>query len=143
MCTKQDRELAPLAVAQVRHWGGVLEHPAGSTLWEACGLPLPPEDPMRWPADGYGGRSVEVAQVSWGHCSRKLTWLYFVGVDRVDVASTVRVGGVPTHHVSRDAERARRNSYTLKRTSTKQNKLTPVAFAEWLLSLAATARRSA
>jgi len=36
-----EKELAPLAVAHVRHWGGVLEHPASSSLWAHCALPRP------------------------------------------------------------------------------------------------------
>jgi hypothetical protein len=92
--------------------------------------------------DGYGGWAIEVDQCAWGHVARKATWLYLVDISPAAVAESVRVGGEPTHHVSRDAERARRNGYTLKRTSTKQNKLTPLAFAEWLISLAATARRT-
>jgi len=46
-----ERNLARLAVAMVREFGGVLEHPAGSTLWSAQGLP-PPENAMR----SAGGR---------------------------------------------------------------------------------------
>ena len=40
-CRHQARELAPLAVAQVRRWLGVLEHPMGSLLWREMALPLP------------------------------------------------------------------------------------------------------
>lgn len=33
-----EKDLAPWAVEKVRRWGGVLEHPANSSLWIACGL---------------------------------------------------------------------------------------------------------
>lgn len=36
-----ERDLAMFAVAQVRKWGGALEHSAGSTLWAVAGT---------WPA---------------------------------------------------------------------------------------------
>lgn len=41
LCTKQDKTCAPRAVEQVRKFGGVLEHPAHSRLWNHCDLPLP------------------------------------------------------------------------------------------------------
>lgn len=69
------RELAPLAVKQVRACGGVLEHPACSSLWAAVGLPKPGEFPDQW-----GGYTLEVDQYNWGHPARKRTWLYIVGV---------------------------------------------------------------
>jgi hypothetical protein len=83
----QARELAPLAVAQVRRWGGILEHPAGSLLWdEPLGLPRP--EPYRQMTiqgperDDWGGFTIEVDQSAWGHpLSHKRTWLYMVGVD--------------------------------------------------------------
>ena len=69
------RELAPLAVEQVRANGGALEHPAHSSLWPACGLPKPCEFP-----DAWGGYTLEVDQYGWGHPARKRTWVYVVGV---------------------------------------------------------------
>lgn len=41
-CRLQDPTLAPIAVAQVRQFGGILEHPKGSELfWNRTGLGLP------------------------------------------------------------------------------------------------------
>lgn len=67
------KALAPLAIELVRQWGGVVEHPAGSSLWSYCGLPLRG-------TDIYGGRTVGVLQMWWGHKARKATWLYVCGV---------------------------------------------------------------
>jgi hypothetical protein len=67
--------LALRAVEQVRAWGGVLEHPARSGLWAYYELPLPGAPP-----DEFGGYTIEVTQVEWGHVARKRTWLYLVGV---------------------------------------------------------------
>ena len=36
-----EKQLAYLALAQVRLNGGILEHPAGSRLWKEAPLPLP------------------------------------------------------------------------------------------------------
>ena len=76
MCkaTHEERELALIAVGQVRRFGGVLEHPAGSRLWATCDLPLPES---MFP-DGFGGRSYLVAQGDYGHKAPKATWLYAV-----------------------------------------------------------------
>lgn len=74
LCTKQDPACGRCAVRQVRKYGGVLEHPQHSSLWNACGLPRPGAPP-----DSSGGYSVEVRQVWWGHVCEKLTWLYIVG----------------------------------------------------------------
>lgn len=48
--TADEHALGFLAVAQVRANGGVLEYPAGSTLWRDAGLPIPGA-----PADAGGG----------------------------------------------------------------------------------------
>lgn len=139
-----EHDCGPLAAAQVREFGGVLEHPAGSHLWKAK------ERPMPWPGespDAWGGFTIEVNQVDWGHPARKRTWLYIVGVpgEMVDLLVSRRPfpGREPTHHVSRDAERACRNGYTLKRTSSAMRRRTPVAFAEFLIALAEQANRRA
>ena len=66
----------PIAVEHVRKYGGVLEHPAGSKLWGACAMPPPglwlnetrskyADDACE--ADAYGGYTIEVRQVEWGH----------------------------------------------------------------------------
>lgn len=134
-----EHDCALKALTHVSLFGGILEHPAGSLLWRRCGLSEPGGLPDTW-----GGYTIEVDQVEWGHVARKRTWLYIVGLPLAMALEAVRErpfpGRKPTHHVSRNAERARRRGYTLKRTSTKQNKLTPPAFAEWLVALAKRAK---
>ena len=65
------------AVASVRRWGGVLEHPALSSAWPAFSLPRPPGSGWSSP-DEFGGRSIAVEQGHYGHPARKPTWLYAV-----------------------------------------------------------------
>ena len=72
---KDRRELALVAVDQVRKFGGVLEHPASSQLFFEARLPLPGEFP-----DAFGGRTYDIAQGDFGHVAPKLTWLYAVGL---------------------------------------------------------------
>lgn len=68
-----EKELAIWAVAQVRKWGGVLEHPRKSTLWPHCNLPAPGS------TDEFGGWTLVISQRWWGHKAEKLTNLYIVG----------------------------------------------------------------
>lgn len=70
------------ALAAVRRFGGVLEHPAYSFAWRRFELPRP--------ARGYWSRSLldqgwvtEVDQAAYGHPARKRTWLYYVGAEPV------------------------------------------------------------
>lgn len=64
------------ALASVRTWGGVLEHPADSRAWEAFGLSKPRRGGAWTALDEFGGASVYVEQGNYGHPARKPTWLY-------------------------------------------------------------------
>jgi hypothetical protein len=64
------------ALASVRQWGGVLEHPADSHAWDAFGLAKPPRKGGWVEADDHGGWTCCVEQGHYGHASRKATWLY-------------------------------------------------------------------
>lgn len=71
------------ALASVREWGGVLEHPEASKAWAAHGLVAPPKSGGWIRADfvagpGHGcGWTCCVEQGHYGHVARKATWLYF------------------------------------------------------------------
>ncbi len=69
------------ALAAVRRFGGVLEHPAYSLAWARYGLGRPPESGGWVSADFEGGWSAYVEQGRYGHPARKATWLYAVGVE--------------------------------------------------------------
>lgn len=74
-----DGDCFAAALEAVRKWGGVLEHPARSQAWRAFGLPRPHRE--GWVAcftdDGW---AIEVDQHAYGFPTRKVTWLYCVGV---------------------------------------------------------------
>jgi hypothetical protein len=128
-CVRPDeKDLALHAVKMVRAWGGVLEHPRGSTLWGAAGLPLPGEA-----ADGWGGFTIEVDQYHWGHRAQKPTWLYLVGVDRVPVLP-VREGR-PTHYI-----RPPRNGAGFKVVTKAEREHTPKELAAWLVDMVGGAK---
>jgi hypothetical protein len=70
------------ALAAVREWGGVLEHPEHSHAWRAHGI-NPPEQSGWWPVVGEaGGWTCRIEQGFYGHFARKATWLYAVATDR-------------------------------------------------------------
>lgn len=130
---------APRAVEQVRRWGGVLEHPAHSRLWAYAELPKPGAG-----RDAWGGYAIAINQSDWGHCARKPTWIYCVGVDPALAAQrpasrepTHWIGG--TRNVVRGGHRGRVPP-GIKVCSAQQRRRTPPLFAAWLVSLAASVR---
>lgn len=64
------------ALAAVRKWGGVLEHPEASRAWDYFGLNRPPRAGGWIKADFEGGWTCCIEQGNYGHRGRKLTWLY-------------------------------------------------------------------
>lgn len=68
------------ALAAVRRYAGVLEHPADSKAWQAFGLNTPPRSGGWVVADAHGGSTCYVEQGHYGHLARKGTWLYAAGV---------------------------------------------------------------
>lgn len=66
------------ALASVRRFGGVLEHPANSIAWAMFELPRPARHGWARSFDDPGW-ATEVSQVAYGHRARKRTWLYYIG----------------------------------------------------------------
>lgn len=79
------------ALAAVRTWGGVLEHPAYSAAFAHFGLPIP-TDKGGWQRGLCGGWSCHVEQWHYGHRAKKATWLYAFGVNRLP---SLRWGATP------------------------------------------------
>ena len=143
LATTDESDCGPRAVDQVRAFGGVLEHPAYSKLFERCSLPRPGAG-----LDEWGGFSIQIEQVAWGHVARKKTWLYVVGARVADVMAGVRAGGVVTHWVGGYRSGSKRSPKCtgggapagIKICSAQQRRRTPIAFAEWLVDLAGSVR---
>lgn len=119
------------ALAAVRTWGGVLEHPASSNAWAAHGLPRPVG--IGWRATLCGGWVCEVWQSAYGHRARKRTWLYVNGVGEPPQLNWARSPGVA------QVGWFDRVKPTL---SKKQASATPPAFRDLLISLARTANQA-
>lgn len=116
------------ALAAVRRWGGVLEHPQASGAFAAFGLTRPPENggwvAADWPE--HDGWSCYVEQGAYGHQALKRTWLYAHGVDLPSLRWGRPAG------VFRSVENMPSAGY--------QRIATPLAFAEALLSISRSAR---
>ena len=133
------------ALASVRRWGGILEHPEGSHAWRHFQLNIPPRCGGWIVADWQGGWTCCVEQGAYGHRARKATWLYAHGVDFV----SLRWGSAPGDFVrleegyhSRE-ERARAiKTGACQRLSSKQRAQTPIEFRNLLISIAQSANKA-
>jgi hypothetical protein len=126
------------ALASVRRWGGILEHPAASAAWRAFDLNRPPHDGGWVSADFCGGWTCQVEQGHYGHRARKATWLYAHGVDLSILKWGASPPGVRLDEGFHSAEERRRAIKTgiCQRLSKKQRSATPPAFRDLLLSMA-------
>lgn len=130
------------ALASVRQWGGVLEHPAFSDAWAAHDLNAPPTGGGWVNADMFGGWTCYVEQVRYGHAAKKATWLYAVAAD----LPSLRWGCVPDgeskalvswcgNHVKSGEVRPR--------LSKRAAAASPLPFRDMLLSIARSVRTEA
>lgn len=131
------------ALASVRKWGGVLEHPADSHAWAAFGLLAPPRVGGWRPADLLGGFTCYVEQGHYGHFSRKPTWLYAVGCDLPRLIwgpSPQRLHPVAVErHGYEKARRIGMCAMIGGKRKTELRNATPPAFRDALLDIARTA----
>jgi hypothetical protein len=119
----EEQALGLHAVAQVRKFGGVLEQPAKSGLWQAANIPASGK------ADAHGF-SFEAPQFWWGHRARKNTWFYIVGCRPRDMPRMPLAMGSGGFVVSRC--KGKRNPLISRR----ERSATPPAMADWLIELA-------
>ena len=112
--------LAPWALNTVRQNGGILEHPFGSRFWSFARLPAPGCQ------DEFGGWTIQLDQLWFGHPAEKSTWLYLFGIAPPQVAPVLV-----------DLTRRPRSNFNC--LSRSQRQLSPPRFAEWLVSLARVA----
>ena len=127
------------ALASVRTWGGVLEHPAASSAWEFHGL-IPPPRAGGWVvADWFGGWTCCVDQGHYGHRAQKATWLYACGLPELPRLrwgkSSSRARLDDGYHSAEERRRKVRTGMC-QRLSKRERTETPVAFRDLLLSMA-------
>lgn len=140
-----EKGLALFAVDQVRRFGGVLEHPKDSKLWDAVDLPRPAPGVL----DAFGGWTLPIVQHWWGHRAEKKTWLYIVGCRPDEIPQVPLKLGNATHVITQGRTR-RKDGSRLKKgmpgwrpdVSAAEREHTPPALAEWLVELARRCRRA-
>jgi hypothetical protein len=127
-----EKDLARWAVAQVRKFGGVLEHPAASPLWKDQALPEPGA------IDAFGGRTIEVDQHRWGHLAEKMTRFYVVGLRYPELVAMIppKRPERPTHVVTNIHGLRHGMPGHRPELSKRPREHTPRALAEWLVVLA-------
>lgn len=120
-----EMDIARWAVTQVRIYGGVLEHPAGSLLWA--------DQKMATTAtpDIHRGWTLPIQQLSFGHKARKNTWLYICGCEPRNIPSMPLALDYPTHVIE-----TRRRPGALPSVTKAERERTPPLLAAWLVDLA-------
>jgi len=129
------------ALASVRQWGGVLEHPAYSDAWPAFGLPVP-FSAGGWTADLFGGFSCHVEQGRYGHPAKKATWLYVVGVELPEFRWGTSHNGQSSALVSWCGNHTKAFDKR-PRVGKKKAAETPVPFRDVLIAMAESVRMEA
>jgi len=133
------------ALAAVRKWGGVIEHPWGSHAWPHFGLNTPPRTGGWIMADFEGGWTCCVEQRPYGHHARKPTLIYAVGCDLPQLAWGATEAQLDPKIVARiGIKRARKQGEVASKgggTDSSARIYTPPAFRELLLGMAATVKQ--
>jgi hypothetical protein len=126
------------ALAAVRQYGGVLEHPAASAAWDAFGLAKPPRAGGWIKADFEGGWTCCVDQEHYGHRAQKATWLYAVGTPLPSLKWGKGSSRIRLDDGFHSAEERRRMTRTgiCQRLSRRQRLETPIPFRNLLLEIA-------
>ncbi len=124
-----EKQLAIDCINLIRKFGGVLEHPRSSKLWDVMNLP------KAGSIDEFEGYSICIDQNWFGHKAQKSTLLYIKGCpknqlpaiplcfDRIDytVASSIK----------------KKSGLRLKKEITKKEReATPLELAKWLIKVA-------
>lgn len=114
--TEEEKEYARWAIQQARKWGGIVEHPVTSKLWNEMKLPTGTQK------DEYGGWTLNIDQFWWGHKCKKNTHLYIIGIDPKQIPEIpMRFENISTN---------------VEKQSKLQRERTPYKLAEWLIETA-------
>ncbi|CAB5222918.1 hypothetical protein UFOVP368_43 [uncultured Caudovirales phage] len=139
------------ALAAVRQWGGVLEHPCDSHAWAHFGLNKPPRE-GGWVCADYlgGGRSgwtCCVEQGRYGHYARKPTWLYAVDCNLPELAWGKSKPKFPQSAIDKHGleycKRAGELAFQGGGTDSAPRIGTPEPFRDLLIGMAQSAQRRA
>lgn len=122
------------ALASVRRWGGVLEHPAYSDAFAAFGLPAPVG--TGWQRTIDGGAVAYVEQCRYGHPAKKATWLYAHGLRELPELDRHRVADRESKALVSWCGNHVKSGETRPRVGKKTAAATPLAFRDLLIAMA-------
>lgn len=111
-----EKQLAIHAIIMARLWGGIVEHPKTSTLWNTMNIPKPGQ------TDQYGGWTLNIDQIWWGHRAQKNTTLYIVGC---------KPKQIPPLPITFTLQQK-----TIEQMAKPEREHTPIKLAIWLIQLA-------
>lgn len=144
------------ALASVRRFGGVLEHPAWSDAFMAHGLGTPRGG--GWQRTLCGGAVTHIEQWHYGHRAKKATWLYAFGCELPALIWGMTPDNAVTAYVTDGGGDVKRrkaarppaliswcgnhvaSGENRPRLGAKEASATPLAFRDVLLSIARSAR---
>lgn len=130
------------ALASVRKWGGVLEHPWGSHAWPHFGLTVPSRKGGWVKADEYGGWTCCVEQGQYGHWMRKPTLLLAYKTDLPELHWGITEPKYPQWAIEKyGLERVKRMGEIAFKGGGKDNThriATPQKFQELLINMASS-----
>lgn len=128
------------ALASVRKWGGVLEHPWGSHAWPHFGLKVPPRNGGWIKADEFDGWTCCVEQGRYGHYARKPTMLLSYGTERPELDWGKSEAKFPEWAIEKHGlaycKRAGELAFQGGGVDSSPRIHTPVAFRDLLISMA-------
>lgn len=125
------------ALASLRQFGGVLEHPAHSKAWDAFGIPKPPK--AGWLRIGYAEWTCEVEQGHYGHKARKKTWLIAVGPKPPELIWGPAEQRLPEKRLAERGYESARRCGVIANMCSKHRQRTPHEFRDLLLTIARSA----
>lgn len=131
------------ALAAVRRFGGILEHPEGSHAWRHFDLNAPLRDGGWSTADWQGGWTCCIEQGAYGHRARKATWLYACKVELPSLRWGRARGKFDIIDASAKGDRARQvKTGVCQQMSKLKRARTPPEFRDLLLSIARSPARA-
>jgi hypothetical protein len=132
--TGDDNGCFSAALASLRQFGGVLEHPAHSKAWAAFGIPSPPR--VGWLQCGENEWTCEVEQGHYGHKARKKTWLLVVGPKPPELIWGSSGQRLPENLLAKRGYESARRRGIISSMGSKQRQRTPIEFRDLLLLIA-------
>jgi hypothetical protein len=129
-----DARCFEMALKAVETYGGVLEHPAETRAWPHFGLDSPKQGLWKPSRMGF---VCQVAQSAYGHKATKKTWLYCVGLDRLELPVLKWECPRGTHEIGGETRLKEKRPSLPK----PERSITPIEFRDFLIQIAETVER--